>query len=434
MRSMAAPLEDRAAKCPAHPLARELWKLLRNRSEADRRLVYEALQRRLGVGEMTAKREQAAEALRRFVSAQREARAETDPPSWALGEPSCRRYDQFRSEFEDRAEWPSVQFIRNAFSGSFGAGLEAIGERPVTDVLSRRLTACGKRYTREEVLDVLRAWVEHVDREQGSNAALIQRDYLRWRDDVLRSSTNGPARCPTLPVIHDLVGQWAEVLVALGGQHRSLPGYTPGRPRESELAASFDFSSAPAPVLRAGATSRRSHSSRSRQEGLIAWLRWVGEQLGTEEAEALTYSRYNRLCASVARVSLVQGHPIRPPSAARFVRCPGIGSWPQAKYLAGLIEEDVLARSHSRVPFSEREVVEALVEAVAALGPGIGRTSYVIWRDQRLAEAREEERIPSDALLRQRLGKGGTGWAAVLSNGLKRAAELGISVAKEQAR
>jgi hypothetical protein len=65
---------------------------------------------------MTAKREQAAEALRRFASAQREARTQADPPSWALGEPSCRRYDQFRSEFEDRAEWPSVQFIRNAFS------------------------------------------------------------------------------------------------------------------------------------------------------------------------------------------------------------------------------------------------------------------------------------------------------------------------------
>ena len=301
---MAAPVKDRAAERPAHPLARELWKLLRNRSEADRRLVYEALQRRLGIGEMTAKREQAAEALRRFVSAQREARSEADPPSWALGEPSCRRYDQFRSEFEDRAEWPSVQFIRNAFSGSFGAGLEAIGERPVTDVLSRRLTACGKRYTREEVLGVLQAWVEHVDREQGPNAALIQRDYLRWRDDVLRSSATGAARCPTLPVINDLVGWWPKVLVALGGQHRSTPGY---KPRESELAAGFDFSSAPAPVLRAGATSRRSHSSRSRQEGLIAWLRWVGEQLGTEEAEALTYSRYNRLCASVARVSLVQG-------------------------------------------------------------------------------------------------------------------------------
>jgi hypothetical protein len=295
----------------------------------------------------------------------------------------------------------------------FGAGLEAIGERSVTDVLSRRLTACGKRYTRKEVLDVLRAWVEHVDREQGSNAALIQRDYLRWRDDVLRSSANGPARCPT---------------------HRPIPGYTPGKPHESEPATGFDFSSAPAPMLRAGATSRHSHSSRSRQEGLIAWLRWVGEQLGTEEAEALTYSRYNRLCASVARVSLVQGHPIRPPSAARFVRCPGIGSWPQAKYLAGLIEEDVLARSYSRVPFSEREVVEALVEAVTALGPGIGRTSYVIWRERRLAEDRDKERIPSDALLRQHLGKGGRGWAAVLFNGLKRAAELGIPVVKEQAR
>jgi hypothetical protein len=40
---------------------------------------------------MTAKREQAAEALRRFASAQRESRSEADPPSWALGEPSRRR-------------------------------------------------------------------------------------------------------------------------------------------------------------------------------------------------------------------------------------------------------------------------------------------------------------------------------------------------------
>jgi hypothetical protein len=264
VRSMAAPVKDRAAERQAHPLARELWKLLRNRSEADRRLVYEALQKRLGIGEMTAKREQAAEALRRFASAQREARNEADPPSWALGEPSHRRYDQFRSESEDRAEWPSAQFIRNAFSGSFGAGLEAIGERPATDVLSRRLTARGEQYTREEVLDVLRTWIEHVDREQGPNAALIQRDYLQWRDDLLLSSTTGPARCPTLPVIHDRIGSWPEVLSALGHQHRSTPGYRPGKPRKSEQAAGFDFRSAPEPVLRADGMSRdRSYSSQA---------------------------------------------------------------------------------------------------------------------------------------------------------------------------
>jgi hypothetical protein len=339
VRSMTAPVKDRAAERPAHPLALEFWKLLRNRSETDRRLVYEALQRRLGIGEMTAKREQAAEAL---------------------------RYDQFRSESPDRAEWPSVQFIRNAFSGSFSAGLEAIGEQPAVDVLSRRLTACGKHYTREEVLDVLRAWIEHVDREQGPNAALMQPDYLRWRDDLLRSSANGAARYPTLPVIYNLLGSWPEALSTLGHQHRSTPGYRPEKPRESEPAAGFDFNSAPAPMLRADGRSRnRSHSSQSRKEDLIAWLRWVAEQLRPEEAEALTYSQYNRLCASVARVSLAQGNLARPPAAAQFVKCPEIGSWPRAKYLAGLIDEDVLARSHSAQPYSERELVKALVKAIA---------------------------------------------------------------------
>jgi hypothetical protein len=435
VRSMAAPVEDRAAERPAHPLARELWKLLRNRSEADRRLVYEALQRRLGIGEMTAKREQAAEALRRFVSAQREARTQADPPSWALGEPSRRRYEKFRSESPDRAEWPSVQFIRNAFSGSFSAGLEAIGEQPAVDVLSRRLTACGKHYTREEVLDVLRAWIEHVDREQGPNAALMQPDYLRWRDDLLRSSAARAARYPTLPVIYNLIGSWPEALSTLGHQHRSTPGYRPEKPRESEPAAGFDFNSAPAPMLRADGRSRnRSHSSQSRKEDLIAWLRWVAEQLRPEEAEALTYSQYNRLCASVARVSLAQGNLARPPAAAQFVKCPEIGSWPRAKYLAGLIDEDVLARSHSAQPYSELELVKALVEAVAEVGPDISRASYATWREQRLAEARGEERIPSDALLRQRLGNDSGAWAAVLSNCLKRAAKLGIAAPEEQAR
>jgi hypothetical protein len=384
---------------------------------------------------MTAKREQAAEALRRFASAQREARNEADPPGWALGEPSRRRYDQFRSESRDRAEWPSVQFIRNAFSGSFSAGLEAIGEQPAIDVLSRRLTACGKHYTREEVLDVLRAWIEHVDREQGPNAALMQPDYLRWRDDLLRSSADGAARYPTLPVIYNLIGSWPEALSTLGHQHRSTPGYRPEKPRESEPAAGFDFDSAPAPMLRADGRSRnRSHSSPSRKEDLIAWLRWVAKQLRSEEAEALTYSQYNRLCASVARVSLAQGNLARPPAAAQFVKCSGIGSWPRAKYLAGLIDEDVLARSHSAQPYSEHELVKALVEAVAEVGPDISRTSYMTWREQRLAKTRGEERVPSDALLRQRLGKGSGAWAAVLSNGLKRAAELRIAVPREQAR
>jgi hypothetical protein len=385
---------------------------------------------------MTAKREQAAEALQRFASAQREARNEADPPSWALGEPSHRRYDQFRSESEDRAEWPSAQFIRNAFSGSFGAGLEAIGERPATDVLSRRLTARGEQYTREEVLDVLRTWIEHVDREQGPNAALIQRDYLQWRDDLLLSSTTGPARCPTLPVIHDRIGSWPKVLSALGHQHRSTPGYRPGMPRKSEQAAGFDFSSAPEPVLRADGMSRdRSYSSQSRHEGLIAWLRWVGEQLSPEEAEALTYRQYNRLSASAARMSLAQGHPIRPPATSQFIKCPGIGSWARAKYLAGLIDKDVLVKSHIRLPYSERELIKALVDAIADVGPSISRASYMAWRERRLPEARGGQRIPSEALLRQRLGKkGGGAWATVVSNGLKRAAELQISAPEEKAR
>jgi hypothetical protein len=50
---------------------------LRDRSEADRRLVFHALQRRLGVAEMTKKQEQAVEALRRVHA--RNSRPTTEP-------------------------------------------------------------------------------------------------------------------------------------------------------------------------------------------------------------------------------------------------------------------------------------------------------------------------------------------------------------------
>jgi hypothetical protein len=68
------------------------------------------------------------------------------------------------------------------------------------------------------------------------------------------------------------------------------------------------------------------------------------------------------------------------------------------------------------------------------VGPDISRASYATWREQKLAEARGEERIPSEALLRQRFGKGDKAWAAVRSNGLKRATELQGAVPGEQAR
>src|SRR5438128_2621572 len=90
----------------AHPLARRSWSMLRDRSEADRRLVFNALQRRLGTGATHEKQEIALYALHRWMERTGAGRA-----------PSRRQYDAFRDDQDDPAAWPSATLIRNAFGG-----------------------------------------------------------------------------------------------------------------------------------------------------------------------------------------------------------------------------------------------------------------------------------------------------------------------------
>src|SRR4051812_45025230 len=94
-----APLPSPAPDGRAHPLTLWMWSVLRDRSEADRRLVFEALRRREGYTQSTEKQQQAERALRAFYAKE---------GSW----PSRRRYDDWRDRQPDPKAWPSSSLIR----------------------------------------------------------------------------------------------------------------------------------------------------------------------------------------------------------------------------------------------------------------------------------------------------------------------------------
>lgn len=417
-----------------HPLALHLWNQLRNRCEADRRLVFEACKARLGIEELPARQEQAAEALRRFIGAQNLERSRSAPAHWAVGDPSRRRYDEFRaSQIEPRA-WPSSQFIRNAFAGDWNAGLAAVGARPPVDVLSRRLTARGFAYTREEVLDALLLWISEVDRREGASAPLRQSAYCDWARDQRRSADPLLPRFPTIPVIRDLVGLWHEVLVDLGHVDRMASAQRRQPDSSPEPAANFDIESTPPDVPRRRWHDRRGSSAAyKRADALVAWVAWVAAQLPEEDRSGLTGKRYAELIASVRRVSLAQGRPVRPPSLRMIESCLEIGGWNHAKQKAGLLDPGLSIRRRNTRAFSEEELLLPLLQAVAELGPEMSRAAYTRWRKKQLddpgavislAQTNPQRRIPSDSLLLQRFGDGGR-WQPALEAARRRASALG---------
>lgn len=276
-------LPDRLSHRKGHPLALRLWLLLRDRSEADQRLVYEALLCRLDDEERTANQQIAMEALRRFAAARDEARAiptpgtatadpsaasddpeppadqdqtpppEPRPPRWADGPISKRRYSAFRQTRSDPRAWPSAAMVANAFGRQWARALEAAGLAPAADVLVRRRTARGRPFTREQVEGLVLEWVEHVDRLAAAHAdgeavaraeggahgpgadtgpethdaeapriepPLYFGHFVVWLEQQ-RLDPQAPERpLPSRPTARKLLGTWVEALQSLELLHR----------------------------------------------------------------------------------------------------------------------------------------------------------------------------------------------------------------------
>jgi hypothetical protein len=433
----------------AHPLAQWLWRQLRNRSELDRRYVFDLLQARLGLGELGGKREVAAEALQRFIEArtlEQELGASKGgrtrrghPASWALGKPSRRSYDAFRKSQPDLEEWPSSSFIRNAFDNDWGRALAAVGSEPAVDITSRRLVG-PKPYSKDEVLNALRIWIAEVDEEEGPGAPLMQSRFEEWA--TTRRSTDDPRfnRLPSKPTIYKVIGDWRDVLVTLDCTHRhwqsraSNSTNTDGGPlAPDEPAARFDLESAPPnPPRRHWHIGTGDEAARAYIDALLAWLRWLAEQLPEEQRAPLRAADFDRYMSSIRRLSLARGNPLHPPSHSAFEKSPEIDSWLHAKYLAGMIPGGIPAKRSTK-SYTERELIDAVIAAQRALGPKMSRAQYTKWRDCRLSGFGGANwlRVPSESLIRGRFSESGR-WHVAIENAICRATELGLDAAEEE--
>lgn len=414
----------------AHPFALGLWSELRDRDEAGRRYLFDLLLVDLGLATLSGKKEVAAEALRRFMAARASeiTRAASNQGSdaaapWASAGPSRASYDAFRADQPSSREWPSSSYIRNAFDNDWQAALAAVGYEPAVDVTSRQLTAAPKPYSREEILTALQAWIADVDEEQGSDATLLQAEYEAWVRAIRTDDHRSITRFPRASTLHRLIGDWQEVLAALGCAHRHHQAQAPTAKKSrhaltapDELAAGLDLETAPPDLPRkvryVGTSSK---AARAHTEATIAWLRWLADQLPEDHRAALRMEDFDRYMASVRRLSLAQGKPRRPPSHASIERSPEIDGWLHAKHLAGMISGSRPIKRSSKA-FSESEMVDAMTMAVRELGSDMTRAQYTRWKD---AQGR---RLPSASTLRRSFSNTGS-WTVAVENGLRRADE-----------
>lgn len=398
----------------AHPLARQGWRLLRHRSEADRRLVFDALQRRLDVGPTTTKQEQALYALRRWMELNGKSKA-----------PSRRAYDEFRDGQANKSDWPSATLIRNAYGKSWEAAAAAAEGRPQPDIPSRRLLARGKRFDPDEVKRALRDWAATVPVDQ----PLLQADFLAWSRRLMNNPGPTDERSPTSDqTIRVTLGGWPEALLAIDAldRHpRRARGNQPPQNDSSTDRASqtedaradggrVDLSQAPA-----------SGSGSFSSEQLVAWVAWAA-RVSDERGDGLSRADYVELRQRATKTAADQGRVLRMPGV--FTLEGRFGNWAQIRQKAGLSRSR--KREPNREPYTREELLDAASEALrssisdeaAVSDPApdqpLSEYAYRHWRNRRLSELRRKDpraRLPHVESLKNHLGGPKREWAQVLA-------------------
>jgi hypothetical protein len=461
---MEATDDDRSHR-PGHPLAKRLWSLLRDRSEADRRLVYEALLCRLEDQVRTANQEIALEALRRFVAARTKAKQEqanqeqdhdgADLPRWADGPVSKRRYTVFRQGRHDPKSWPSASMISKAFDGQWTRALEAAGLIAAPDVLVRRRTARGDAFSITEVQQLLLEWAQIVDADADPDAdadADRNRDrsvsdtppsgdreqsrplyfdrFIIWLENCRRDPDAIERRLPSRPTVRKLLGTWVNALDGIGMLHRHPEAW---RAREADrkggalwdwakdAVAGLDLTQAPT-----NPTRTHRHDSYSKQD-LLDWLGWLTGSLNPVERPRVRVSDWTLLRQAAILRALEAETWFEIPSVKRILDEEGIEGWPAAKVAAGIADAEETSQQRVGETYAESELYEAVVRAAQATGELPSRSHYTTWREQELTRRRERNpwiRIPSDLSLCLRLCRTSMSWEEVLEVAIKRRPEL----------
>jgi hypothetical protein len=359
-----------ATRRTADQLALGLFAQLRDKSEADRQLVYRALVRRF--------------AVRR---ADRQLHRDPDRVEWALealwecedwlGElPSKHAYSDWRSERGESAGWPSAGFIVNTF-GSWAEAAAAAGGAPTMDPLARRLLANGPRFEEDELIALL----QRAGRD-------LRQDWLTfdvYRDWAARVTARRDPRFRRVALSHGpfrRCGGWSAA-VRKAGLRPGGPGYS------------------------RDATTDSSHLS----DGQL--LQAVREEARRVRGR-LTFTGFDELRKARERRATARDQRLPSVRAKRLVD--RFGSWADVLFKAGLVtdEERRFRSCEGQYRIDERGALTLLggeVRRRGRLSPG----DYLAWRRLRILAGDPRRLYPSRAWLVSRFGD----WSSVLSEALK---------------
>jgi hypothetical protein len=305
-------------------LALAMFEVLRHRSENDRRHVLEAL--RFGTpGPDAAMRVRSVEALRL---------AEADTRHF----PSFRRYEAWRLAQPNPREWPSGSSIGRSW-GSWSMMLDALGVTPVARPATVAMRSLGDTFTRDELLDAVRACAREVTRRP-----LTLRAYRKWAQQTRTQEDHARIPLSSEPFKREFGG------FAFAAQEAGLTAYH--------------------------GASRIDRGIYSTEDVLNA-LRQCSSDLGERAPTTSAYRAWRKpLVAKLRRDG--EGAPL-PSDTAVFEQ---YLTWGSALRAAGLIteeEETFVRRRASRQPLNERHIARALLAAVRELGPTLTRTEYGRW-------------------------------------------------------
>lgn len=162
-------MDESAAAVMGDPLARAIFRVLRDQPEADRGLVYAALVD----WDDTASIEIEVEALRACMS--------------DLGKPPSRRdYDDWRGRDGRPKEVPSSTAIRSA-CGSWTKALSLAGVATAPDVLARRLGSRGREFSHAQLISALKLFAA-----ENPETRRTARRYREWAPTAIAQGEGVP--------------------------------------------------------------------------------------------------------------------------------------------------------------------------------------------------------------------------------------------------
>lgn len=314
-------------------LAVAIFRVLRDRSDADRELVLRALER--GSAQAGSEREGICEAGLRACFKE-------------LGRPPSRRaYDAWRDGLFVPAEQPSSSLIRTTF-GSWPKALDAIDASPAADVLTRRLTARGGQFSRQELIAGLRACAAALEKDD-----FTQADLLQWARE--QRQLDPRIRIPTSAnTFIRVFGSWRKAKQAAGLQGE-----------EQQLVPDIDFPRA-----------------------IQVVANWLGERPTRNSYDHCVRERNRRDGVYLPVSATIVAH---------------YGAWADALLAAGLINETQAAeRRRRRVGYlADADVLQFVVTAIAECGSPLTPTRYERWRRSQSGAAGS---IPASKTIKMRFG------------------------------